>query len=384
MPESIIPRAPTGAPRFSLERGKDGRVSISGTIGFTDTSRVWKQLQRLRKQSKGSKRLELDVSGLDAVDGSSAAMLVQFRSHLMLRGVQAEFTGAQEGIRDLIRLYGGDQPDPIVHRRRRPKGILNQLGTATMAVVSEAQQVLAFVGQLVLSAATVVRRPRTANWRDLTSVMERAGADAVPIVVLINFLVGFVMALQSSRQLEQMGANILVADLIGISMLRELGPLMTAIIVCGRSGAAFAAELGSMKVNEELDALRAMGFEPSRFLVVPRVLALVIIMPPLVLMADFVGCLGGLAVGVLHLDLTPVAYVLELEHAVSLSDLLSGLVKSGVFGIAIALISCQQGMATDGGAEGVGRRTTSSVVMSLFVLVLIDAMFTAFFRATGL
>jgi phospholipid/cholesterol/gamma-HCH transport system permease protein len=384
MPESIIPRTPQGVARFSLERATDGRVRIAGTIGFTDASRVWKQLEKLRKQSKGSKRLDLDVSGLEAVDGSSAALLVHFRSRLLLRGVQAEFSGAQDGIRELIHLYGGDQQEAIVHRRRRPKGMFDQLGTATMNVLSEAKLVLAFVGQLVLSATTVIRRPRTANWRDFTSVMERAGADAVPIVLLINFLVGFVMALQSSPQLEAMGANILVADLIGIAMLRELAPLMTAIIVCGRSGAAFAAELGSMKVNEELDALRAMGFEPSRFLVVPRVLALVVVMPPLVLMADAMGCLGGLAVAVLHLDLTPTAYILELEHALSLRDLLSGLVKSGVFGIAIALISCQQGMATDGGAEGVGRRTTSSVVMTLFVLVLIDALFTAFFRATGL
>jgi phospholipid/cholesterol/gamma-HCH transport system permease protein len=383
MSESIIPRTPQGAPRFSLERADKSRVRIAGSIGFTDASRVWKQLQKLSKQSKGSKRLDLDVSGLEAVDGSSAALLVQFRSRLLLRGIKSEFTGAQEGIRELIHLYGGDG-EPFVHRRRRPKGTLDQLGAAAMNVFSEAKLVLAFVGQLVLSTSTVLRKPRTANWRDLTSVMERAGADAVPIVLLINFLVGFVMALQSAPQLEAMGANILVADLIGISVLRELGPLMTAIIVCGRSGAAFAAELGSMKVNEELDALRAMGFEPSRFLVVPRVLALVLVMPPLVLMADAIGCLGGLAVAVLHLGLTPTAYLLELEHAVSLRDLVSGLVKSGVFGMAIALISCQQGMATDGGAEGVGQRTTSAVVMSLFVLVLIDAMFTAFFRATGL
>ena len=203
----------------------------------------------------------------------------------------------------------------------------------------------------------------------------------MPIVVLINFLVGFVMAFQGAVQLKQFGANIFVADLVGLSVTRELGPLMTAIIVCGRSGAAFAAELGSMKVSEEIDALRTMGFGPMRYLVLPRALALMLVLPVLTLLADLVGMLGGLVVGLVSLDLSVAGYLTETEKALHVWDVFSGVIKSVVFALAIVLIACQQGLATTGGAEGVGRRTTASVVTTLFALILLDAGFTIFFHA---
>ena len=215
-------------------------------------------------------------------------------------------------------------------------------------------------------------------------LMERTGANALPIVALINFLVGLVMAFQSAGQLKRFGASMFLADLIGISMTRELGPLMTAIVVCGRSGAAFAAELGSMKVNEEIDALRTMGFGPTRFLVFPRVIALMLVMPMLVLVADLVGTAGGMLVASASLDITASAYLHEIQRSVKLWDVTSGLMKSVLFGLAIALVSCQQGLATSGGAEGVGRRTTSAVVTTLFALILIDAAYVLFFRAFDL
>jgi phospholipid/cholesterol/gamma-HCH transport system permease protein len=192
------------------------------------------------------------------------------------------------------------------------------------------------------------------------------------------------MAFQAAVQLKQFGANIFVADLIGISITRELGPLMTAIVICGRSGAAFAAELGSMRVNEEVDALRTMGFGPMRFLVMPRMFALMLVMPILTLAADLVGVLGGLVVGLFSLELTATAYFSELQKAVKLWDVYSGMLKSVSFGLAIALISCQQGLATTGGAEGVGRRTTSAVVTTLFTLILVDATFTVLLRVFDL
>src|SRR6185436_9394194 len=197
-----------------------------------------------------------------------------------------------------------------------------------------------------LAAIGIIKRPRTANWGDVAPIMNRAGSDAVPIVVLINFLVGFVMGFQSAVQLKQFGANIYVADLVGLSITRELGPLMTAIIVCGRSGAAFAAELGTMKVSEEIDALRTMGFGPLRFLVLPRMLALFLVMPVLTLIADLVGVAGGLVVGVTSLDLTITGYFNETRSALGMWDVFQGLIKCGVFAVAIGLVSCQQGLAT--------------------------------------
>ena len=282
----------------------------------------------------------------------------------------------------LIHLYGGDNVVARL-RRRRPIGTFDQVGRATLAILLEVRLVLAFFGQMVVSAAGLLRSPRSANWRELPATMERSGADAVPIVVLINFLVGLAMAFQAAEQLARFGANILVADLIGLSVTRELGPLMTAIIVCGRSGAAFAAELGFMQVNGEIDALRTMGFGPMRYLVVPRTLALILVLPLLTVLADLAGVAGGLVVGVWNLDLTVRGYLNQTARVVSVWDVSSGLIKSVVFGLAIALIACQQGLATSGGAEGVGRRTTSAVVVSLFALILIDAAVTVLFRMAG-
>ncbi|HTV20856.1 MAG TPA: ABC transporter permease, partial [Polyangiaceae bacterium] len=227
--------------------------------------------------------------------------------------------------------------------------------------------------------ATALERPRSLNLRDVTLTMERAGADAVPIVLLINFLTGFVMAYQAAIQLARFGANIFVADLVGLAMVRELGPLMTAIIVCGRSGAAFAAELGTMKVSEEVDALRTLGLLPLRYLVLPRVLGLMLVAPVLTLLADAIGIGGGILVASSSLDVTPGAFINELRQVMTPWDIISGLIKSVVFSGTLGIIACQQGLATAGGAEGVGRQTTSAVVISLFSLILLDAFFTVFF-----
>jgi phospholipid/cholesterol/gamma-HCH transport system permease protein len=248
----------------------------------------------------------------------------------------------------------------------------------------EVQLILAFLGSMILALGSILRRPRTANWPEVAAIMDRTGADALPIVLIVNLLIGFVMGFQSAVQLKQFGANIYVADLVGLGITRELGPLMTAIIVCGRSGAAFAAELGTMKVSEEIDALRTMGISPLRFLVFPRIFGLFLIMPILTLFGDVVGIAGGLLVGVLSLDLTISGYVTETRQSVHLWDFFQGLIKCGFFAVAIGIISCQQGLATTGGAEGVGRRTTASVVSSLFALILVDAGFTILFHALHL
>jgi len=200
---------------------------------------------------------------------------------------------------------------------------------------------------------------------------------------VINFLVGLVTAFQAAVQLKQFGANIFVADLVGLSVTRELTPLMTAIIVAGRSGAAFSAELGTMRVSEEIDALRTLGLDPYGFLVLPRIITLVLVLPLLTILADVIAITGGLLVAMLGLDITANAYLIETRKAVELWDVFSGCLKTMCFGLSIALIACQRGLATRGGAEGVGRATTSAVVMSLFAIVVVDAIFTVLFNAFG-
>lgn len=360
-----------------------GQLVLEGHLAFQDLAQLWNDLHAQLHAIERGATMNFEMSGLVAVDGGTMALLVHLRNELKLRGVRSDFVGARGPVEEIIHLYGGDEK-PIRRKKRRPESALSQIGRETARFLQGVQGVLGFFGDVLVASAGLLRSPRSANWREVPHVMERTGADAVPIVVLINFLIGLVMGFQGAIQLKQFGANIFVADLVGVSITRELGPLMTAIIVCGRSGAAFAAELGTMKVSEEIDALRTMGFGPLRYLVMPRTFGLILVLPALTLLGDFVGILGGLTVGLLSLDLTLEGYISETMKALTVWDVYSGVLKSVVFGLAIALISCQQGFAATGGAEGVGRRTTSAVVATLFSLILIDAAFTVLFHGFGL
>ena len=374
-------------PAFGIEQvqtsADQGEIRIHGSLRFAEAAPLWTELRRLETSAARGQTLNFEMSAVQRIDGGAMALLACLRAELQRRGVKSEFVAADAHVQRIIHLYGGDHAVARL-KRRRPLGTLDQLGRATISILLEVKLVLAFFGQMVVAGAGVLRSPRSANWRELPATMERSGADAVPVILLINFLVGVAMAFQSAAQLKQFGANILVADLIGISICRELGPLMTAIVVCGRSGAAFAAELGFMQVNEEIDALRTMGFGPMRYLVLPRALALILVVPLLTLLADVAGVLGGLVVGITSLDLTVRGYLNQTARVVSLWDISSGVIKSMVFAFAVALIACQQGLATSGGAEGVGRRTTSTVVITMFTLILVDAVTTVLFRMAGL
>jgi len=368
-------------PEFRVARVDSGpgivELRLEGRITFADAAAFWNRLKSELKATK-CEEVRFELAKVESIDGNAAALLVQLKWDLHEAGTRCTFSGGQGVVSKILELYDSEvRPSP--HPKQKPIGTLAQIGQATLDVLLEIQLVLAFLGSMILAVGSVLRRPRTANFSDVAPIMNRTGADAVPIVILINFLVGFVMAFQSAVQLKQFGANILVADLVGLSLTRELGPLMTAIIVCGRSGAAFAAELGTMKVSEEIDALRTMGFGPLQFLIFPRIAALLIVVPILTLLADFIGIIGGMMVGITSLDLTISAYLTETQKALQLWDIFQGVVKSAVFALAIGIISCQQGLATAGGAEGVGRRTTASVVTTLFALILIDAGFTMLF-----
>jgi phospholipid/cholesterol/gamma-HCH transport system permease protein len=380
VPASQTPALPPPPAPFQLTLAAGAGLGLSGRLTLADAGALWKQLQGHVAELPSGASLNFDMSAVESIDGGALALLVHVRSDMRLRSVECEFVNASPRIQDLVHLYRGDV-DPKPRKKRKPASALEQIGRATLAFGAEVKDVFGFLGAVVLAALGLLREPRTANWKAVMPIMERTGTDAVPIVILINFLVGFVMAFQGAVQLKQFGANIFVADLVDLSVVRELGPLMTAIIVCGRSGAAFAAELGTMKVSEEIDALQTLGFGPVNYLVLPRVFALMLVMPVLTLFADVIGMLGGLTVGLLSLDLTISGYLIESRKALAFWDIGSGLLKSVVFAMAIAVISCQQGFATSGGAEGVGRRTTSSVVSILFSLILIDAAFTVFFYA---
>ncbi len=348
-------------------------IELTGKLDIDLAPVLWAKVNALLEGPPPPK-VVVEVTELESMDSACVAIVAHLQRHLEKRRIPLELRGANADLQKLYSLHIRKRR----HRRtdRRPRGVLTQLGQATVNLWGGFKDGCAFIGELSVTIFRERFSLRRYNLRDAALTAERAGADAVPIVLLINFLVGFVMAYQSARQLERFGANILVADLVGIAVVRELAPLMTAIVVCGRSGAAFAAELGTMKVGEEVDALRTLGMYPIQYLVMPRLLGLVAVAPILTLIADGIGIAGGVVVAALKLGVSPQAFLTEMSQAVRVVDVVSGLVKSVAFAAACALIACERGLSVSGGAAEVGQRTTSAVVTILFSLIVLDAIFT--------
>lgn len=364
---------------LGIER-RAGSVSLSGDLRFDDGAVIWRELSAAAQSTRRGTQLDIELSAALSIDGAVAALLVAIRAKVYQLGGHCAIVGANPQIRRLLEIHHGfDTPRPPPPPLSKV-GFVERTGEEVQRLARAGRSFVEFIGELVAATFGALRRPTTGNWRAVFSLAARAGTDGVPIVLLLDFLVGFVMGSESSRQLELYGANVFVADVVGISVTRELGPLVTGIIIIGRSGAAYAAEIGTMKVSSELDALRTMGLSPPRYLVLPRVLALVLVAPALTLLGDVVGVAGGAVVGALTLGVSPAAYLAELREALLVRDVTGGLIKSVAFGLTIGLIACQQGLATRGGATGVGRRTTSTVVTSLFAVVVLDAVFSVVFR----
>ncbi|OGU55832.1 MAG: hypothetical protein A2X64_11360 [Ignavibacteria bacterium GWF2_33_9] len=257
-------------------------------------------------------------------------------------------------------------------------------GNRSKDMISDGIDFVSFIGEVIKSNLKIFYTPRSIRWVDLPTQIIQIGIKALPISLMIVFLIGLITGYQGAVQLKLFGADIYIADIISVSITRELAPLMVAIIVAGRSGSAFAAEIGTMKISEEIDALEMMGFNKVDFLVMPRLLAAIIVMPLIVMFADVIGILGGLLAAVTTLDITSVGYFNEMQGFLNMTDIFSGLIKSAIFAYFIAIIGCFRGLQVKGGAESVGRYTTSSVVTSIFHIILIDAVCTILFPLIGL
>jgi phospholipid/cholesterol/gamma-HCH transport system permease protein len=262
-------------------------------------------------------------------------------------------------------------------------GPLTLIGRSTLGLVRYASGLSELSAKTAYWAFIAPFKGRGLKWSSAVHQMVLVGYTAVPIVSIISFFVGMVLAFQGAYQLEKLGATYFVAALVGVSQTRELGPLITAVVVAGRSGSAFAAELGTMKISEEIDALDVMGLDSIKYLVVPKYLAMTIMMPCLTLLADLMGIIGGAAFGVVQLDQTLSLYLLATRDALVMRDISTGLVKSIVFGALITTVGCHEGFSVRGGAEGVGKATTSSVVVSIFLVIAADVVFTAIFYYTS-
>jgi len=324
----------------------------------------------------------VDAARLTYCDGAGAALLLELHRRQSRRRGTCEIRSLDPAYQALLDLYGrsdGQSPEPATPAATP----IEQIGRATVALGNDIVVLIAFVGELCTALGRALRHPGLVRWRDAWLTAELAGVNALPIVALLGFLLGLIMAFQSAIPMRQFGADLYVANLIGLSILRELGPLLTAIILAGRSGSAFAAELGTMKVSEELDALTTMGLEPVGFLVVPRVIAAVAMTPLLAIFAGVFGLIGG-AVVMLSLGFPLVTYMNQVQAAVTVGDMIGGLGKSFVFGIVVAAIGCLRGLQTKSGASAVGESTTRAVVSGLVLITLVDGVFAVIYYALGI
>ncbi len=317
-----------------------------------------------------------------ALDSAGALLIARILERLEEDNWQVDLGGLPTEQRKLVNLLK-EHLAPRERPKPRRDGWLAIIGRATVGKLIETNAFLAFVGELSVQGGRLLLMPWRVRWREVAAEVEAAGLRALGIVGLLSILIGMVMAYQAGATLSDYGANILIVNLVAILTLREMGPLLTAIIVAGRTGSSYTAQLGTMRITEEIDALRAIGISPFEMLILPKVIALMVVLPLLTVFANILGLAGGSVVAAYRFDVSFAVYFDRLPEVVDLTTLLLGLVKTPVFAIVIALIGCMQGMRVAGSALAVGRATTVSVVQATFLVIVIDALFSVLFNLMG-
>lgn len=354
---------------------------LTGRLDTNSIGRLWREALHALEQSRPA-QVVIDASSVSYCDGAGVVLFFKLQQYQVESGGQVTIGGLKEEFRRLFDLYGQIPRETPTGKPRESLSVVEQIGHGMIGIWQDVQILLTFVGELMATLFRAARHPSLVRWSDAWLSAERAGVDALPIIALIGFLLGLILAFQSSIPMRRFGAEIFVANLVGVSMLREMGPLITAIVLAGRSGSAFAAELGTMKVREEIDALTTMGLEPVRFLVVPRVVAAVSMTPILSVFATLFGLIGG-ALVMVSLGFPLVTYINQILSAVTVGDFLGGLVKSLVYGIVVAGIGCLRGLQTKTDASGVGQSTTSAVVSGIVLIAIVDGVFAVLYYALG-
>jgi len=383
--ESRPPAPPSSdAAAVTVERRGEGlRLSASGAWRTETLGPVADSLQSL--EIGGVTVATIDLSGLSGLDTNGAWLIERQLRRLRAAGAATECTGAdarQAALLEAVALAAIEsyETSPVPGSLT---ATIERTGRATCEVLREGRDLLNFLGALSLALGGAILRPRRIRMRAVIAQMERTGLNALPIVGLLSFLIGVVLAYQGADQLSQFGAQIYTVNLVGIGVLREMGVLITAIIVAGRSGSAFTAQIGTMKVNQEVDALSTLGLSPMDVLVIPRVLGLLLVMPLLVFYANLMGILGGAVMATLALDISFAQFVRQFHAAVPVSAFFVGLVKAPLFAFVIGMVGCYEGLKVSGSAESVGRLTTRAVVESVFLVIVLDAFLSIFFSVIG-
>lgn len=370
------------APQAGIDVGEAGRATWAptGPLTLKTVADHWKTLQDLWTHA-ALRHMVVDVSGVEAVDSAGLVLLKSVRDRCARASIAFELKGVPERLHAFFAFGGLDRGHAQKVSAPKPSpGLVTRLGEAALKTWQDLRNMVYFVGNVAVAFFPCCLPPKRFRIKEVLYYVQRSGSEAMPIVFLVSFLMGLIMAFQAAVQLRQFGANIFVADLVSLALTRELGPLMTAIILAGRSAAAFAAEIGTMKVNEEVDALTVMGFNVTEYLIMPKVNALVVSGPLLTVFANASGIFGGLVVGALGLDLTPASFLVEVGQILTLTDVLSGLAKSFVFAVLVALVGCLKGLQAEKSADSVGCMTTSAVVTSIFMIILADAVFTVLYH----
>lgn len=359
------------------------RLVCRGDWSVLGISGLRARLERLPWPASGE--LLIDFSQVEHVDTAGVWVLHNLQQLRKSQGLAVELQGMRPAHLALMQLVESRAAQAaLAPPTLPPQSLLERLGRRGWHWVEETRGMLQFIGESTVVLLRAIRRPQHLRFRHILSNLQQSGFDALPIIGLLSFLIGMVVAFQGAVQLARFGANIYIADLVGLSMLRELAPLMVAIIVAGRSGSAYAAQIGTMKVSEEVDALRSMGVSPLELLVLPKLLAMVIALPLLTVYADFLGVLGGMVVASVHMQVEPYAFLDRFDDAVKLSTFVFGVGKAPVFALIITLVGCFSGFQAQGSADSVGRQTTTSVVQAIFLIIIADAIFSVAASLTNL
>lgn len=376
---------PVGVGRIDVSL-RDGALVVAATGAWTiRTARALREDIDAMGAGNASSGL-MDLSGLEELDTAGALLIQRLHGQMSRAGITIEVSGTRKEHATLIdRVVAAGEIEPLPEETYNPfLALVERVGRAACDACTEAADLLYFLGVTTVVTVRSLFRPQRIRFIPVLSHIERVGLDALPIVGLLSFLIGVVLAYQGADQLRQFGAEIFTVDLLGVSILREMGVLLTAIVIAGRSGSAFAAQIGTMQVNQEVDAMQTLGLDPVEILVLPRVFALLISMPLLAVFADIMGLIGGGLMVILTLDVSLVQYVERLQNSVSVSTYWVGIVKAPVFGFLIALTGCREGLKVTGSAESVGHHTTRAVVISIFLVIVADAFFSILFSRMGL
>lgn len=354
-----------------LESGQ--RLICAGDWSIQGIPGLRTRLEHCTWPSQGD--LSIDFSRVSRLDTAGVWTLYRLMQACKAQGVAVKLSGMHPEHEELLRMVEARTPQLTPSLKTTPLTLLQQLGQHGWRWVSQTLGMLSFVGENCVTLLHLLRHPSRLRFRSILSQAQQAGLDALPIIGLLSFLIGMVVAFQGSVQLARFGANIYIADLVGLAMLRELAPMMVAIIVAGRSGSAYAAQIGTMKVSEEIDALRSMGISPLELLVLPKLLGLLIALPLLTVYADILGVLGGMVVASAQLQIDAYVFLDRFDDAVKPAAFLFGIGKAPVFAVIITLAGCYAGFQAQGSADSVGRQTTASVVQAIFLIIIADAIF---------